>query len=80
MSDLNGTMVEFAANGGTASGYLTKPERGEGRGVVVIQEWWGLVGHIKTVVVGSRRRAMSRSRRTCITVKRRNPRTMPESS
>ena len=49
MPNLNGTMVEFAANGGTGSGYLTKPESGEGPGVVVIQEWWGLVGHIKTV-------------------------------
>ena len=49
MPNLNGTMVDFAANGGTGSGYLTKPESGEGPGVVVIQEWWGLVGHIKTV-------------------------------
>ena len=49
MPNLNGTMIEFTANGGTASGYLTKPESGEGPGVIVIQEWWGLVGHIKTV-------------------------------
>ena len=49
MPNLNGTMVEFAANGGTGIGYLTKPESGEGPGVVVIQEWWGLVGHIKKV-------------------------------
>ena len=35
--------VEFAANGGTASGYLARPvEGGPFPGVVVIQEWWGL--------------------------------------
>jgi len=42
-------MVEFESNGGTASGYLSAPERGRGPGVVVIQEWWGLVPHIKDV-------------------------------
>ncbi len=49
MSELNGTMIEFPANGGTAKGYLTKPENGTGPGVIVIQEWWGLVGHIQQV-------------------------------
>lgn len=44
-----GEMVEFAANGGTASGYLAKPESGTGPGVIVIQEWWGLNDHIKDV-------------------------------
>ncbi len=35
--------IEFAANGGTASGYLAKPvEGGPYPGIVVIQEWWGL--------------------------------------
>jgi carboxymethylenebutenolidase len=43
-----GEMVEFASNGGTAHGYLATPE-GSGPGVVVIQEWWGLVSHIKDV-------------------------------
>lgn len=43
-----GEMVEFASNGGTASGYLAVPDGG-GPGVVVIQEWWGLVPHIKDV-------------------------------
>lgn len=42
--------VEFASNGKTASGYLETPESGNGPGVVVIQEWWGLVPHIKDVV------------------------------
>ena len=42
-------MVEFSANGGTESGYLSVPESGSGPGVIVIQEWWGLVDHIKDV-------------------------------
>ncbi len=44
-----GTMVEFKSNGGQTSGYLAIPENGTGPGVVVIQEWWGLVDHIKDV-------------------------------
>jgi len=44
-----GEMVEFASNGGTATGYLAKPERGAGLGLLVIQEWWGLVPHIEDV-------------------------------
>lgn len=44
-----GSMVEFASNGGTARGYLAVPESGSGPGVVVIQEWWGLVDHIQDV-------------------------------
>jgi carboxymethylenebutenolidase len=46
---MTGTMVQFPANGGTASGYLATPETGKGPGVIVLQEWWGLVGHIKNV-------------------------------
>ena len=42
-------MVEFKSNGGTAAGYLAVPESGRGGGVIVIQEWWGLVPHIKRV-------------------------------
>lgn len=44
-----GEMVEFPSNGGTGSGYLATPEAGAGLGLVVIQEWWGLVPHIKDV-------------------------------
>lgn len=44
-----GRMVQFSSNGGTTSGYLAPPEKGSGPGVVVIQEWWGLVDHIKEV-------------------------------
>jgi carboxymethylenebutenolidase len=41
-----GETVEFRSNGGTCSGYLAD---GGGPGVVVIQEWWGLVPHIRDV-------------------------------
>ena len=44
-----GTMVTFAANGRTAEGYLALPPSGRGPGLIVIQEWWGLVGHIKAL-------------------------------
>ena len=44
-----GQMIEFQSNGGTARGYLATPEGGRGRGVVVLQEWWGLVPHIREV-------------------------------
>jgi len=43
-----GEMIEFPSNGGTAHGYLAAADGG-GPGVVVIQEWWGLVPHIKDV-------------------------------
>jgi carboxymethylenebutenolidase len=42
-----GETVEFPSNGHTASGYLATPASGHGPGVVVIQEWWGLVPHIR---------------------------------
>ncbi len=41
-----GEMVTFKSNGHTCGGYLA----GSGPGVLVIQEWWGLVPHIKDVV------------------------------
>jgi carboxymethylenebutenolidase len=44
-----GEMVTFASNGKQGEGYLAKPASGKGAGVVVIQEWWGLVPHIKDV-------------------------------
>ena len=42
-----GETVNFKSNGKTTPGYLAVPESGSGPGVVVIQEWWGLVDHIK---------------------------------
>src|ERR1700728_558189 len=44
-----GEMIEFVSNGSTAGGYLATPESGGGPGVIVIQEWWGLVDHIEAV-------------------------------
>ncbi len=44
-----GESVRFASNGDEAEGYLAVPASGAGPGVVVIQEWWGLVPHIKDV-------------------------------
>jgi len=40
--------VSFPANSGVTEGYLARPET-PGPGVIVIQEWWGLVGHIRDV-------------------------------
>src|SRR5947208_14468343 len=42
-----GEIIEFPSNGTTAQGYLAT--EGTGPGVVVIQEYWGLVDHIKEV-------------------------------
>jgi carboxymethylenebutenolidase len=44
-----GAMVQFPMNAASGSGYLATPSSGSGPGVVVIQEWWGLVDHIKAV-------------------------------
>ena len=44
-----GQLVEFASNGNKTTGYLATPAAGHGPGVVVLQEWWGLVDHIKDV-------------------------------
>lgn len=44
-----GEMVEFPSNGGTGGGYLAPAHEGAGLGVVVVQEWWGLVDHIVDV-------------------------------
>jgi carboxymethylenebutenolidase len=44
-----GETVEFASNGNSASGYLAPSSSGSGPGVLVIQEWWGLVPQIKEV-------------------------------
>jgi carboxymethylenebutenolidase len=41
--------VEFQANGSSASGYLAAPATGGGPAVVVMQEWWGVDDHIRSV-------------------------------
>jgi carboxymethylenebutenolidase len=45
---MSGSVVEFPVNGTSAAGYLAVPEGG-GPGVLVLQEWWGLVPQIKGV-------------------------------
>lgn len=47
---VRGGIVEFPSNGSKGSGYFAPAEGGSGPGLVVIQEWWGLVPHIHDVV------------------------------
>ncbi|HKD97577.1 MAG TPA: dienelactone hydrolase family protein [Micromonosporaceae bacterium] len=44
-----GQIVSYRSNGGTSEGYLALSPEGSGPAVIVIQEWWGLVGHIKSL-------------------------------
>jgi carboxymethylenebutenolidase len=44
-----GELISFPSNGATCTGYLAKPVHANGAGIIVIQEWWGLVDHIKNV-------------------------------
>ena len=41
-------LVTFSAGGGSAQGYVARPGQDK-CGVIVLQEWWGLVPHIKDV-------------------------------
>ncbi len=43
-----GELVDYEVDGLQGSGYLALP-RAQGPGIVVIQEWWGLVPHIQDV-------------------------------
>ncbi|UDY37348.1 dienelactone hydrolase family protein [Dermatobacter hominis] len=43
-------MVEFPSNGSSAQGWFAPSATGSGPGILVIQEWWGLVPHIQEVV------------------------------
>ncbi len=48
-----GEMVTFPSDGDRVAGYLSTPSSGtpgQHPSVVVIQEWWGLVPHIRSVV------------------------------
>ncbi|SRR6266568_2575050 len=42
-------IVRYPSNGGSSEGYLATPAGAPGPGVIVIQEYWGLVPHIKEV-------------------------------
>lgn len=44
----HGKIVTFSSAAGPAEGYLVRPAAGR-PGVIVLQEWWGLVPHIKDV-------------------------------
>ncbi len=44
-----GEIITFPSNGSEGQGYVAMPPSGRGPGVVVIQEWWGLVPHIRDV-------------------------------
>jgi carboxymethylenebutenolidase len=44
-----GSEIELASDGERVRAYLALPPRGQGPGVVVVQEWWGLVDHIRDV-------------------------------
>jgi carboxymethylenebutenolidase len=46
---MNGEMISFECNGESYQGYLAKSKSGSGPGVILLQEWWGLVGHIKNL-------------------------------
>jgi len=43
-------MIEIPSSAGALPGYLGVPDSGRGPGVIVIQEWWGIVPHIQSVV------------------------------
>jgi carboxymethylenebutenolidase len=50
MSQSTGGIVSFDVQGPSNSGYLVWPSgSGPWPGVVVIQEWWGLDDHIKSI-------------------------------
>ena len=44
-----GRAIEIASDGERIAAWLALPPSGRGPGVVVIQEWWGLVDHIRAV-------------------------------
>lgn len=46
---MSGALHTFTSGTASVSGYLAKPAQGAGPGVLVIQEWWGLVPHIQTI-------------------------------
>ena len=50
MADVLTEEITFASNGGTASGYLARPDdTATHPGVIVIQEWWGINDNIKDI-------------------------------
>ena len=46
---MNGQDIVYRVNGQEGQGYLSLPPSGTGPGLLVIQEWWGLVPHIRNM-------------------------------
>jgi carboxymethylenebutenolidase len=46
---MKGTRVSIPVNGSSIEVYIAPAAGGRGPGVIVIQEWWGLVPHIESV-------------------------------
>ena len=49
MTEISTRMIDFPSNGQRTPGFLAQPLQGAAPGLVVIQEWWGLVPHIQDV-------------------------------
>lgn len=49
MAEQGGREIHFDSDGEAVRGYLATPRSGRGPGVLVIQEWWGLVPHVRDV-------------------------------
>ena len=41
--------IEFPTSAGSAPGYLAVPDSGGGPATIVLQEWWGLDAHIRSI-------------------------------
>jgi carboxymethylenebutenolidase len=41
--------IEFQTGAGVAPGYLATPAGGDGPAVIVLQEWWGVDAHIRSI-------------------------------
>src|ERR1700756_2940379 len=41
--------IEFQTSAGPASGYLASPAGGSGQATIVLQEWWGVEEHVRSV-------------------------------
>ena len=41
--------IEFTTSAGSSPGYLSVPAGERGPATIVLQEWWGLDGHIRSI-------------------------------
>ena len=49
MNAMRGQSIKFGNEENPCDGYLSPAVGGKGPGIIVIQEWWGLVPHIKDI-------------------------------